>query len=55
MKELLWYISPHVKKIQSKHANLPKQSLNLSEFNNPKRHGHEVSEKKSRYFINLSQ
>ena len=44
VKELLWYISPHVEKFQSKHANLPKPFLNLCEFNNPKRYGHKVSE-----------
>ena len=53
VKELLWYISPHVKKFQSKLANLPKPFLNLCEFNNPKRHGHKgVSlRNKSRCFV----
>ena len=43
-KELSWYISPHGEKFQSNYANLRKPFLNLCEFNNPKRHGHKVSE-----------
>ena len=52
-KELYWYLSPHVEKLRARSLHLPDTFKPLSSLNNPKRHGHKVSDINQEVLLSL--